>query len=128
MKAGKPLLTTLKVVIPVARTLSSVVSDDVLLSHGSNIIRGLAFNRKDRLPDMLAIGSWYFEFRPVLLLRPLLPTAPILDRLYFHHGPIPGMSFEQFLHNTVNFLLANPTEIIAVQLRWDGVLAECARP
>jgi hypothetical protein len=127
-KVGKPLLKILKAVNPVAKLLSQTCSDDILLAHGPNIIRGLAFTQKDSLPDMLAIGSRYFEFRPAHLLKALLPAAPILDRLYFHHGPVPGMSFEQFLHDTVAFLMANPTEIVVVQLRWDNVPKECARP
>lgn len=44
------------------------------------------------------------------------------------HGPIPGMAFDHFLHDCISFLAAHPTEIIVVQLRWDGVPAECARP
>ena len=127
-KGCKPLLNVFKTVNPVAQTLAAAVGDDVLTAHAPNIIRGLAFNQKDSLPDMLAIGARYFEFRPAHLLKALLPAAPILDRLYFHHGPIPGMSFEQFLHDCVNFLVANPTEIIVVQLRWDNVPKECARP
>jgi hypothetical protein len=128
MKTAKPLLTTLKIVSPVVTTVAKVVSDEVLLSHGPNIIRGLAFTQKDSLPDMLAIGARYFEFRPAHQLKPLIPASPIQDRLYFHHGPIPGMSFEHFLHDCVKFLLENPSEIVVVQLRWDGVPTECARP
>lgn len=44
------------------------------------------------------------------------------------HGPIPGMAFDHFLYDCIAFLVANPLEIIVVQLRWDGVPAECARP
>lgn len=44
------------------------------------------------------------------------------------HGPIPGMAFDHFLYDCIGFLVAHPLEIIVVQLRWDGVPAECARP
>jgi hypothetical protein len=44
------------------------------------------------------------------------------------HGPIPGIAFEHFLYDCMSFLIAYPTEIIAVQILWDGVPAECARP
>lgn len=44
------------------------------------------------------------------------------------HGPIPGMAFDHFLFDCITFLTAHPTEIIVIQLRWDGVPAECARP
>ena len=128
LKTGKPILNTLKTVNPVVKSLAPSIGDDVLTVHAPNIIRGLAFNQKDSLPAILAIGARYFEFRPAHLLKPLLPAAPILDRLYFHHGPIPGMSFEQFLHDCVDFLVRNPMEVIVCQLRWDGVPKECARP
>lgn len=38
------------------------------------------------------------------------------------------MQYDEFLHDTVEFLMQNPEEIVVVQLRWDGVPAECARP
>lgn len=44
------------------------------------------------------------------------------------HGPIPGMAFDHFLYDCIAFLLAHPLEFIVVQLRWDGVPVECARP
>jgi hypothetical protein len=53
---------------------------------------------------------------------------PLPDKLYFSHSAIPGMPYEQFLLDTVQFLVAHPGEIVVVQLRWDGVPAECARP
>jgi hypothetical protein len=44
------------------------------------------------------------------------------------HGPIPGMRYDQFLAGVVDFLAKNSGEIVVVQLRWDGVPKECARP
>lgn len=38
------------------------------------------------------------------------------------------MPYAQFLHDTVAFLVAHPDEIVVVQLRWDGVPADCAHP
>ena len=38
------------------------------------------------------------------------------------------MAYDAFLTDLVSFLVSRPTEIIVVQLRWDGVPNECARP
>jgi hypothetical protein len=38
------------------------------------------------------------------------------------------MAFDHFLSDVIGFLCAHPQEIVVVQLRWDGVPNECARP
>jgi len=93
-----------------------------------NIVRGLAITQKDTLPNILGIGARYFEFRPAYLHSAIRPLKLIPDVLYFSHSAIPGMPYEQFLHDAVAFLVAHPNEIVVVQLRWDGVPAECAHP
>lgn len=92
------------------------------------VIHGLAITQKDTLASILNIGARYFEFRPAYLHSAIRATHPIPDELYFSHSAIPGMQYDEFLHDTVKFLIQNPEEIVVVQLRWDGVPAECARP
>ena len=129
MKNGpKPFLSALKGAEKIVGAIAEKMSDDILLGLLPNIIRGLAITQKDSLADILSIGARYFEFRPAHLYKAIIPFSGIQDRLYFEHGPIPGMSFEQFLHDCVVFLLQHPLEIVVVQLRWDGVPAECAQP
>ena len=94
----------------------------------SNIIRALAITQKDTLASILAIGARYFEFRPAHIHDAILPHSPIPDKVYFQHGPIVGMLYEQFLHDIVHFLVEHPSEIVVVQLRYDGVPNECRRP
>lgn len=93
-----------------------------------DIIASLAITQKDTLATMLATGARYFEFRPAHCHQAILPYSPLPDKLYFQHGPIPGMAFDTFLMDLVHFLVAHPTEISVVHVRWDGVPAECARP
>jgi hypothetical protein len=57
-----------------------------------------------------------------------LSVSPLPDKPYFEHGAIPGMAYDQFLHDVVTFLVGHPGEIVVVQLRYDGVPEECARP
>ncbi|KAE9988839.1 hypothetical protein EG327_003202 [Venturia inaequalis] len=126
-KAATPFLGVLKSV-EVINTVANLMSDAILLGIAPNIIRSLAITQKDSLPAILAIGARYFEFRPAHLHKAVLTNAQIPDRLYFMHGPIPGMAFDHFLYDCIAFLMAHPLEIIVIQLRWDGVPAECARP
>jgi hypothetical protein len=77
---------------------------------------------------MLEIGARYFEFRPAFLHNAIRKNQPIPDELYFSHSAIPGMQYDEFLHDVVAFLVSHPTEIVVVQNRWDGVPADCAHP
>jgi hypothetical protein len=79
--------------------------------------------------SVILIIDRYFEFRPAHLHQTLLAAGtPLPDKLYFQHGPITGMAYEEFLHGCVDFLKNHQSEIIVVQIRWDGVPAECAHP
>ncbi|ETI25376.1 hypothetical protein G647_02149 [Cladophialophora carrionii CBS 160.54] len=96
-----------------------------------NVIQSSSITQKDELQSMLAIGARYFEFRPAYLhqaFRGLPQLQDMKDKLFFMHGPIPGMGYNDFLDDCVAFLVRNPGEIVVVHLRWDGVPAECARP
>ncbi|KAK3947649.1 PLC-like phosphodiesterase [Pseudoneurospora amorphoporcata] len=98
-----------------------------------NIIFSLAMTQKDSLDAMLRIGARYFEFRPAYChgaVRAAMQKGKdgLPDRLYFQHGAVPGMGYDVFLADVVAFLLAHQEEIVVVQLRWDGVPAECAKP
>lgn len=122
------LVDILTTIDPVFAKIAGALSHDVVKAMAPNIISGLAITQKDTLPTMLSIGARYFEFRPAYLHNSIRPHKPIPDVLYFSHSAIPGMPYEQFLHDVVTFLLAHPTEIVVVQNRWDGVPAECAHP
>ncbi|KAL2255931.1 hypothetical protein VTK26DRAFT_2469 [Humicola hyalothermophila] len=110
--------------------LADRVSRDAVARIAPNIVHSLAMTQKDELATMLRIGARYFEFRPArvhgAIGRPLAPGLP--DRLYFQHGAIPGMAYDEFLRGVVRFLREHPTEIVVVQLRWDGVPDKCAKP
>ena len=96
-----------------------------------NVIQSSSITQKDELSSILAIGVRYFEFRPAYLhsaFRGLPAVVDLKDKLFFMHGPIPGMPYEDFLNDCVKFLVHNPGEILVVHLRWDGVPSECARP
>ncbi|SPN99174.1 uncharacterized protein DNG_02209 [Cephalotrichum gorgonifer] len=106
----------------------SGVSNLTVAKLAPDIIASLSITQKDTLSTMLAIGARYFEFRPAHCHTAILPHSPLPDKLYFQHGPIPGMAYDAFLADLVHFLVANPTEIAVVHVRWDGVPGECKRP
>ncbi|GAB1310653.1 PLC-like phosphodiesterase [Madurella fahalii] len=121
--------------------VGTLINDDQLLTelaeansgpaisvHAANFITSLAITQKDSLDAMLQIGSRYFEFRPAHLHSVILPTKALPDRLYFHSAAMPGMAYDAFLRGVVDFLREHPSEIVVVQLRWDGVAADCRRP
>jgi hypothetical protein len=108
--------------------LADKLSADAIALIAPNIIFSLAITQKDSLDAMLKIGARYFEFRPAHLHNAILPTGALPDRLYFQHSAIPGMAYDAFLGGVLSFLREHPTEIVVVQLRWDGVPDVCARP
>ena len=110
------------------KDITDAVSGPAINLLAPNIIYSLAITQKDSLETMLAIGARYFEYRPAHCHAAIVPTGALPDRLYFQHAAIPGMDYGVFLRGVVSFLVAHPNEIIVVQLRWDGVPAECARP
>lgn len=122
------LVNVMTTASPVFAKIAGMMTHEAVMAIAPNIVRGLAITQKDTLATILSIGARYFEFRPAYLHNVIRPDHPIPDKLYFSHSAIPGMAYAQFLHDTVAFLVAHPGEIVVVQLRWDGVPAECAHP
>ncbi|KAJ4413511.1 hypothetical protein N0V82_008498 [Gnomoniopsis sp. IMI 355080] len=126
---GAVVRTLLKDNAQYAKVLSELVdklSGPGVSAIAPNIVSSLAITQKDPLETILALGARYFEFRPAFTHREVRKFLP--DKLYFQHSAIPGMAYDDFLSGVVRFLMDNPTEIVVVQLRWDGVPAECDRP
>jgi hypothetical protein len=112
--------------VGVFKLTPGIVGKEVTTGFAPNIIQGLAITQKDSLATILSCGARYFEFRPAHLPNILRPLEPIPDVLYFMHGPIPGMRYDQFLAGVIEFLIKNPGEIVVVQLRFDSIPKECA--
>ncbi|KAL6228821.1 hypothetical protein BDW75DRAFT_250564 [Aspergillus navahoensis] len=81
------------------------------------IMEATSRNQKDKVPDQLAMGARFFEVR-ASRLEPHLRSLTGLDDLYFHHGPLPGQPIRTFFQDAVNFLCAQPNEIIVVWFTW----------
>lgn len=100
--------------------IADKVSGAAVSAIAPDIVASLALTQKDPLQSILALGARYFEFRPAFTHHEVRKYLP--DKLYFQHSAIPGMAYDDFLNGVVRFLLDHPTEIIVVQLRWDGTL------
>lgn len=110
------------------RRILKPLSDIAGSKIAPDIIASLSITQKDTLDTMLNTGARYFEFRPAHCHPSFLKFSPLPDKLYFQHGPIPGMAYDTFLMDLVHFLIAHPTEIAVVHVRWDGVPQESKRP
>lgn len=108
--------------------IANAISGKAIEKIAPHIVHSLAITQKDSLGTMLALGARYFEYRPAHCHEAIIPCGALPDRLYFQHSAIPGMGYEEFLCEVVDFLLAHTEEIVVVQIRWDGVPPECKRP
>jgi hypothetical protein len=93
-----------------------------------HIIYGLAITQKDTIPTMLSLGARYFEFRPADLMSIFQDVSPIPNKPHFQHACIPGLAFDEFLDQQVQFLDTHPTEIVTIHIRWDNIISECRKP
>lgn len=122
------LVDVLTSINPVFSKVVGTMSHAAAKAMAPAIISGLAITQKDTLTSILNTGARYFEFRPAFLHKQIRGNHAIPDTLYFSHSAIPGMAYEVFLKDAVDFLVAHPFEIVVVQNRWDGVPADCAHP
>lgn len=114
--------------IPHILSFINKLGDSAINRIAPDIIRNLAICQKDSLETILKLGARYFEFRPARCLRKLQAVSSLEDVLYFQHGVIPGTPYRAFVEDLVRFLIEHQDEIVVVQLRWDGVPADCPRP
>jgi hypothetical protein len=93
-----------------------------------NIVYTLSVTQKKEISMMLAIGARYFEFRPAMLHPIFEKVSHLPQKYYFQHACIPGIAFDDFLEDQVEFLDANPTEIVVIHIRFDNIVAACKKP
>lgn len=106
----------------------SHIPDSVLAHMLPNIVYGVSITQKKPISTMLALGARYFEFRPAALLPMFRRSSQLSDKLYFQHACIPGLAFDEFLHEQVTFLDAHPTEMIVIHIRHDNIVKDCRIP
>lgn len=104
------------------------IPDEALVHMLPNIVYGVSITQKKEIAVMLALGARYFEFRPAELLPMFQKISKLPNKFYFQHACIPGVAFDDFLEQQVDFLDQNPTEIVTIHIRYDNIVAQCKKP
>jgi hypothetical protein len=89
-------------------------------------ISNLAMTQKDKIGQMLDIGTRYFDFRPGTMHPRLKDFAP--GALFHQHGVVPGYPYLAFLEEVLRWLDANPGEIVVVNLNTQGFADAAMKP
>lgn len=121
------MLAELRKIVPGLHHFSHI-PDDALVHMLPNIVYGVSITQKKHISVMLALGARYFEFRPAKLLPLFQKVSKLPDKFYFQHACIPGLAFDEFLASQVQFLDANPTEVVTIHIRYDNIVKECTKP
>lgn len=120
--------------IPVLRKLLPHLSffdhipDSALTHLLPHIVYGVSVTQKKEIMVMLELGARYFEFRPAKLLPMFEGISHLENKYYFQHACIPGIAFDEFLEDQVEFLDAHPNEIITIHIRFDNIVSGCQKP
>ena len=102
--------------------------DSALVHMLPNIVYGVSVTQKKEIKVMLELGARYFEFRPAKLLPMFKEISQLEDKYYFQHACIPGIAFDEFLEDQVEFLDDHPDEIVTIHIRFDNILEDMQKP
>ncbi|WP_257829926.1 hypothetical protein [Burkholderia glumae] len=86
-------------------------------AQATTAITNLAVTQKDDISTMLNLGCRYFDFRPGMLPKALQGFD---GGIYHIHTAIPGYGYKAFLVDVLNWLQANPSEIVVVNANTAG--------
>ena len=87
-----------------------------------NTIINAAFTQKDSFTTLLDLGVRMFDFRPGYC------AVKINDNLYHQHWAIPGANYADFLQEVLTWLANNPTELVVVNIRFNGFYNDDMKP
>lgn len=102
-----------------------VLSNLIEMGYVRKVVYALAVTQKDSIMDMLRLGCRYFEFRPAKMPQQIVDYCNLENKYYFVHSVIPGIAYDEFLDNVLEFLGSNPSEIVVVHLRTNGIEIPC---
>lgn len=91
----------------------------VATAYLPTILYNFAVTQKDRPYDLLRMGIRHFDFRPAKFIS-------LLNQVVHVHGVIPGGSLEDFLNDVNKFLIENPTEVVFIEIKADGIDSKIA--
>ncbi|KAL8276095.1 hypothetical protein RQP46_011510 [Phenoliferia psychrophenolica] len=102
--------------LPFVQTLLSVLK--TFNFRTARILENMANTQKDSIPDQLAMGVRFFDFRPGYCLYD--SVSGLQGELHHQHAIVPGEPYLMFLIHVLNFLGENPSEIVFFEIKSDG--------
>ncbi|HEY2068494.1 MAG TPA: hypothetical protein VGG48_02980 [Rhizomicrobium sp.] len=105
------------------RTLFGKSAGSAINNYAFELATNFAVTQKDDVKTQLDLGARYFDFRPGSA-----PTELLLSGLYHQHAVIPGVSYDAFLFDTINWLQTHPREIAVVCVGFAGFLDMVGKP
>jgi predicted phosphodiesterase len=99
-----------------------------ITDHLERIVINLACTQKDDITTMLDLGIRYFDFRPGYCYGPLKNIPEFKNKIFHQHAFIPGYSYCKFLCDILNWLVAHPSEIVVVNLNFQGFEESSMKP
>ena len=91
----------------------------VATAYLPTILYNFAVTQKDRPYDLLRMGIRHFDFRPAKFIS-------LFNQVVHVHGVIPGGSLDDFLNDVNKFLIENPTEVVFIEIKADGIDSKIA--
>jgi hypothetical protein len=92
------------------------------------IVINIACTQKDDIFTMLNLGIRYFDFRPGYCFGSLRNISGFKGIIFHQHGFIPGYPYRDFLFEIFKWLTLHPTEIVVVNLNFQGFEEASMRP
>ncbi|MGE5458753.1 MAG: hypothetical protein ACM3RX_10400 [Methanococcaceae archaeon] len=92
------------------------------------IVINLACTQKDNISTMLDLGIRYFDFRPGYCYGDFKNLPRFKNKIFHQHGFVPGYSFYKFLCDVLKWLAAHPSEIVVVNLNFQGFEEASMKP
>jgi len=114
--ASAAILAAMVLYIPGLGAVAAVLTE----TQGMFAVQNIAITQKDTISTMLALGIRFFDFRPGYLYGPIQDDLTTPNVLYHQHAVIPGLAYSAFLSEVFTFLVANPGEIVVVDLNSNG--------
>lgn len=110
----------------------------LIAKGGKNVVVNLAMTQKDNITTQLDLGIRFFDIRPGFCSYAdsfKLPKKAkdvvgkgTINNLYHQHAFVPGMSFDTILKEALKWLDENETEIIVMNLNFQGFLLDSMKP
>ena len=106
----------------------NIITNYAISNSLERVVINLACTQKDNISTMLDLGIRYFDFRPGYCYGGFKNLPRFRNEIFHQRGFIPGYSFYNFLCDVFRWLAAHPTEIVVVNLNFQGFEEASMKP